>query len=194
MLNKIWPAMIIISVIYGFFSGRIKEVNDAIFVSLDDTVTMSISFLGIMCFWSGMIEILKNTTILHRIGNILKPFIEKLFKDESEKAKELITLNVVSNMLGLGNAATPVGIKAMEELNKSENGKRVSYGMNIFILLNTLSIQIIPTMIISIRASLGSQSAGKIIIPVWIVSILTLIIIMFIGLKIFKKEKDNGYI
>lgn len=194
MLNKIWPAMIIISVIYGFFSGRIKEVNDAIFVSLDDTVTTSISFLGIMCFWSGMIEILKNTTILHRIGNILKPFIEKLFKDESEKAKELITLNVVSNMLGLGNAATPVGIKAMEELNKSENGKRVSYGMNIFILLNTLSIQIIPTMIISIRASLGSQSAGKIIIPVWIVSILTLIIIMFIGLKIFKKEKDNGYI
>ena len=194
MLNKIWPAMIIISVIYGFFSGRIKEVNDAIFVSLDDTVTTSISFLGIMCFWSGMIEILKNTTILHRIGNILKPFIEKLFKDESEKAKELITLNVVSNMLGLGNAATPVGIKAMEELNKSENGKRVSYGMNIFILLNTLSIQIIPTMIISIRASLGSQSAGKIIISVWIVSILTLIIIMFIGLKIFKKEKDNGYI
>ena len=194
MLNKIWPAMIIISVIYGFFSGRIKEVNDAIFVSLDDTVTTSISFLGIMCFWSGMIEILKNTTILHRIGNILKPFIEKLFKDESEKAKELITVNVVSNMLGLGNAATPVGIKAMEELNKSENGKRVSYGMNIFILLNTLSIQIIPTMIISIRASLGSQSAGKIIIPVWIVSILTLIIIMFIGLKIFKKEKDNGYI
>lgn len=194
MLNKIWPAMIIISVIYGFFSGRIKEVNDAIFVSLDDTVTTSISFLGIMCFWSGMIEILKNTTILHRIGNILKPFIEKLFKDESKKAKELITLNVVSNMLGLGNAATPVGIKAMEELNKSEKGKRVSYGMNIFILLNTLSIQIIPTMIISIRASLGSQSAGKIIIPVWIVSILTLIIIMFIGLKIFKKEKDNGYI
>lgn len=194
MLNKIWPAMIIISVIFGISTGRIKEVNDAIFVSLEDTVNMCIKFSGIMCFWGGMMSILKNTRILSKIGELLRPFIDRVFKNESESSKEFITLNIVSNMLGLGNAATPVGIKAMEEMDRSNEGNKASYGMNMFVLLNTLSIQIMPTMVISIRASLGSKSAGKIILPVWIVSIITFAITMFIGLKLFKKEKNNGYI
>ena len=141
-----------------------------------------------------MIKILKNTRILGKIKKILRPLINKLFKNESEKAKELITLNVVSNMLGIGNAATPMGIKAMEELDKTNKSNKLSTGMNIFVLLNTLSIQIMPTTIISIRASLGSENAGKIIIPVWIVSIITFIITIGLGLKIFKREKENEYI
>lgn len=194
MLNKIWPMMIIISVIFGFFSGRIGEVNNAIFVSFEDTVSMVISLLGIMCFWSGMIRILENTKILGKIQRLLKPFIDRVFKDESEEAKKLISLNMISDMLGIGNAATPMGIKAMEAMDKTNSNNHLSYGMNMFVLINTLSIQIIPTTIISVRASLGSEKPGAIILPVWITSILTFSIIMLIGSKIFKKEKKNEYI
>lgn len=191
MLNKIWPVMIIISVVFGFFNGRMEALNEAVFVSLEDTVSMSISFLGIMCFWSGMIKILTGTKILDKAKSFLKGFINHFFGQESQKSKDLITLNMVSNILGIANAATPVGIKAMHELDKSNNNDKLSYGMNMFVLLNTLSIQLIPTTIISIRASMGSSSAGKIIIPVWIVTVLTFVITMAIGSRMFKKEKDN---
>lgn len=194
MLNKIWPIMVIISVIFGFFNGRIDEVNNSIFVSFEDTINMGMSFLGVMCFWSGMIKILKNTKILEKIQKILKPFIERFFGTEQEKSKELISLNMVSNMMGIGNAATPIGIEAMKEMEKSNSKKGMSYGMNMFVLMNTLSIQIIPTTIISVRASLGSEKSGSIIVPIWIVSIVTFFIIMIIGSKIFKKENENEYI
>lgn len=194
MLNKIWPIMIIISVIFGFFNGRITEVNDAIFTSFEDTVNMGINFLGIMCFWSGMIKILENTKILGKIQKILRPFIDKFFSEESEESKKLISLNMVSNILGIGNAATPIGIEAMKELDKTNEKKTLSVGMSMFILLNTLSIQVIPTTIISVRASLGSEKAGTIILPVWLTSIVAFIVVMLIGSKIFKKEKSNEYI
>ncbi len=194
MLNKIWPVMVIISVIFGFFNGRIDEVNNSIFVSFEDTINMGMSFLGVMCFWSGMINILKNTKILGKIQKVLKPFIEKFFGTEREESKELISLNMVSNMMGIGNAATPIGIEAMKKMEKNNPKKGMSYGMNMFVLMNTLSIQIIPTTIISVRASLGSEKSGSIIIPVWIVSIVTFFAIMIIGSKIFKKENDHEYI
>ena len=181
MLNKIWPVMIIISVVFGFFNGRIAEVNNSIFVSFEDTINMGMSFLGVMCFWSGMIK-------------ILNPFIEKFFSLEDEKSKELISLNMVSNMMGIGNAATPIGIQAMKEMEKNASKKGMSHGMAMFVLMNTLSIQIIPATIISVRASLGSEKSGSIIFPVWIVSILTFFVVMIIGSKIFKKENDNEYI
>ena len=189
MLNKIWPSMIILSILFGILNGRMMEVNDAIYVSFKDAVEMCINFLGVMCFWSGMVKILKHTKILDKFKKILKPVVNKFFCDETEKAKEMITLNIVSNIIGIGNAATPMGIKAMEEMDKNNNSKKLSSGMNLFLLLNTLSIQVIPTTIISIRAAQGSQNSGKIILPVWIVSIL--IITMLIGIRILGKEKND---
>lgn len=194
MLNKIWPIMIVISVIFGLFNGRMAEINDAIFVSFEDTISMIINFLGIMCFWSGMVKILENTKIQKKIERMLKPIVQKFFGGESEEAKKLISLNMVSNMLGIGNAATPVGIEAMKKMDKSNSKKYLSYGMSMFILLNTLSIQIIPTTIISVRASLESKNPGAIILPVWITSIVTFLVIMFMGSKIFKKENKDEYI
>lgn len=194
MLNKIWPIMIIISVIFGLCNGRMAEVNNAIFVSFEDTISMTINFLGIMCFWSGMIKILENTKILKKIERMLKPLVEKFFGEESEEAKKFISLNIVSDMLGIGNAATPLGIEAMKKMDKANSKNHLSYGMSMFILLNTLSIQIIPTTIISVRASLGSGKPGVIILPVWIVSIVVFLVIMFIGSKLFKKENKNEYI
>lgn len=190
MLNKVWPAMIIISIFFGFCNGRIGEINDAIYESFDQTIEITISFLGIMCFWNGMIKILENTSIMGKIKKILKPVIDKVFYNETEKAKDFILINVVSDILGIGNAATPIGIEAMKEMEKENSSDKLTYGMNMFILLNSLSIQILPTTIISIRASLGSNNAGIIIVPVLISTLITLIVTMLIGGKVFKKEEQ----
>ncbi len=194
MLNKIWPIMIVISILFGIFTGRLDAVNDAIYISLEETVNMCISFIGVMCFWNGMISILKNTKIIEKLKNILKPLVDKFFSGETEKAKEFISLNIISNIIGIGNASTPMGIRAMEEMEKTNNKRKLSKSMNLFVLLNTLSIQLIPTTVISIRTSMGAESSGKIIIPVWIVSILTFLIIMTIGLKIFGEDEKNEFV
>ena len=96
---------------------------------------------------------------------------------------------MVSNLMGLGNAATPAGIEAMRKMEKENTTDQMSKEMNLFVLMNTLSIQIFPTTVISILASQGSDGAGKIIIPVWVTSILTFIIIMFFGNIFFKEKK-----
>ena len=191
MLNIIWPFMIIISLVFGLCTGRIEDINNAIFASFEDTVNMIINFLGIMCFWSGMINVLKNTRIMVKIENLLKPFVNKIFGTQTEKAKELISINIVSNLFGIGNAATPIGIKAMKEMDANDKNNKMSFEMNMFVLLNTLSIQLIPTTIISVRASLGAENGSRIIFPVWIVSVLTFFIVMTMGVYIFKKDKCN---
>ena len=183
--------MIIISLVFGLCTGRIEDINNAIFASFEDTVNMIINFLGIMCFWSGMINVLKNTRIMVKIENLLKPFVNKIFGTQTEKAKELISINIVSNLFGIGNAATPIGIKAMKEMDANDKNNKMSFEMNMFVLLNTLSIQLIPTTIISVRASLGAENASRIIFPVWIVSVLTFFIVMTMGVYIFKKDKCN---
>ena len=174
MLNILWPGLIIISYIYAFFIGNIQNVNTAIFEYTKSAVELTITLLGTMCLWNGLMEIVKNTNLINRISNILNPVINMLFpesKSDSKIHKE-ISMNVVANLLGLGNAATPLGIKAMKSMQEKNKDKtRLSDDMATFILLNTASIQIIPTTVISIRMSLGSTDPTKIIFAVWISTI-----------------------
>ena len=150
MLNKLWSWMIVISVIFACFCGRLKEVNSAIFDSLEDTITMTIKLVGIMCFWSGMIKILINTSVMNKLKKLLGPFVNKVYKDEDAETKELITINIVSNMMGIGNAATPTGIKAMKKMDSNCGDEKFSSSMCLFVLMNCLSIQILPSTIMSI--------------------------------------------
>lgn len=186
MINKIWVCMLMFSFIFGVFNGQIAEMNNAIFSSLENTTSIIISFIGIMCFWCGMINVLKNTVIMSLLEKILNPFIENFFKKENDNTKKLIMINVVSNMLGIGNAATPSGIKAMKEMDENSSGEAMTYEMNMFVLINTLSIQILPTTIMSMMVSLGKADAYKIILPIWLTSIATFAIVIFMGSIILK--------
>lgn len=189
MLNSIWPILVLSAIFFAVFNQKAENVNSAVFVSFENVIDFIFKFGGILCFWSGMIKIIKNTSILGKIEKILKPFVNKFFKNTSDDVKKLITLNMVSNLMGIGNAATPAGIEAMKRMEKESTTKEMSKEMNLFVLMNTLSIQIFPTTVISILASQGSEGAGKIIIPVWITSILTFFIIMFLGNLFFKERK-----
>ena len=179
MLNILWPIFIIISIIYAFFSGNLEYLNKSIFESTESAVSLTLTLIGITCLWSGIMEIASKTNIMNFLNKILKPIVKKLFPDINSKsnAYDNIVMNIVANILGLGNAATPLGLKAMNKLQKENYNKEVlSDNMMMLIVLNTASLQIIPTTVISIRSSLGSNNPTQIIFPVWLSTICAAIV------------------
>lgn len=174
MLNIIWPLFLIISFIYAIFNGRVADVNNSIFESTKTAVDLSISLLGTICLWNGIMQIASKTSIIKYLSKLLKPIMKKIFPDieEEDEVHNQITMNIIANIMGLGNAATPLGLKAMKMLQEKNKEKdKLSNSMAMLIVLNTASIQIIPTTVISIRNSLGSQNPTAMIIPVWIATI-----------------------
>ena len=111
---------------FGVFVGRMDEINSAIFLSFENTTEMIISITSIMCFWCGVIKIVKNTKILGFFDKILRPFINYFYKKTSQNSKDFIVINVFSNMIGIGNAATPAGIEAMKEMDKELKSEKMS--------------------------------------------------------------------
>lgn len=160
MLNKIWPIFIIFSFIYAIFTGNIENVNQSVFASCEDAVNLSITFLGTICLWNGIMKIASKTSFVHRLSKWLKPLMKFLFPEikENEGAYNEISMNIIANIFGLGNAATPLGLKAMKSMQeKNSNKDTLTNSMAMFILINTASIQLIPTTAIAIRNSLGSR-------------------------------------
>ena len=192
MLNKIWPVLIISSLIYGICCGNIEEINISIFQSGENTINLTLKLLGTICLWSGIIKIVEKTSIINHIKKIIKPIIKILFPkiNEKDEVYQYISINMIGNILGLGNAATPTGLKAIKLLQEKNMEKnKISDEMAIFIVLNTASIQLIPTTVLAVRNSLGSKNPTFIIIPIWVATIcaaLTAIIITKIILKINK--------
>ena len=189
MLNYIWGIMIVLSVICGFLTGKIGDVSNALITGADDGVKMTISLMGVMCFWSGIMNIAEKSGVTEIIAKILKPVTKILFpKLKDEKAINAIIMNMTANMLGLSNAATPLGLKAMKELNKYSDGKTATDEMCMFIVINTASLQIIPATIIAMRQAAGSATPTDIIIPVWLCSI-CVITVGVVTAKIFSKRQ-----
>lgn len=174
MLNIIWPVFIIVSFIYAILNGRVTEVNSSIFESTKLAVDLSISLLGTICLWNGIMQIASQTNIIKLLGKILNPIMKRLFPDinKEEKVHKEISMNIIANIMGLGNAATPLGLKAMKSMQEKNKDKdRLSNSMAMFIVLNTASVQLIPTTVIAIRSSLGSNNPTAMIVPVWIATI-----------------------
>lgn len=192
MLNKIWPIIIMVSFIYAVISGKIDEINSGIFESTKSAVELAITFLGTMCLWNGIMKIAYNSNLINKIVNFLNPIIKRIFPEvnNNEKIKKEISMNMVANILGLGNAATPLGIKAMksmQEENKEKN--KLSNSMMMFIVINTASLQIIPTTVIAIRSSLNSQNPTSIVVYVWIATLCSIITGIIITKILIKKGK-----
>lgn len=191
MLNILWPIFIIVSFIYALLTGNIENVNNSIFESTSNAVELSITLIGTMCLWTGIMKIAQKTTFVKKLTKILQPVILFLFPDlkNNDIAKQEISMNIIANILGLGNAATPIGLKAMKTLQENNIKKdTVSDSMAMFIVINTASIQLIPTTVIAIRNSLESNSPTGIIFPVWIATIAAAVA-GIVATKIFIKIK-----
>lgn len=174
MLNKIWPVFLIISFIYAILNGNIEEFNNSIFTSCAQTVDLILKLFGTMCLWNGLMKIVQETSLMKKLTKFISPLMKILFpkmKKEDKEYKE-ITINIIANLLGIGNAATPLGLKAMQTMQEKNPQKdKITDSMAMFIVLNTASIQLIPSTVIAVRASLGSVNPSQIIVPVWIATI-----------------------
>ena len=171
MLNKIWPAFLIISFVYAIFTGKLPEVNNSIFESTSSAIELCLTLVGTMCLWCGIIKIAMETSLVDKLIKLLRPLLRKLFPeiDEKDEVYKEISMNIIANLLGLGNAATPLGLKAMKSLQKTNKNKNeLSNSMAILIVLNTASIQLIPTTVIAIRTTLGAKNPTEMLVPIWI--------------------------
>lgn len=179
MLNAIWAMMILIGVVYGSLSGNLEQVSLAALDSSKEAVSLCITMLGVMAFWVGLMEIAKKAGILEQMTQKMDPLIRFLFPriPKEHKAREYIATNIVANILGLGWACTPAGLKGMEELarlekergneeyTQKEKNRIASNEMCIFLVLNISSLQVIPINIIAYRSQYGSVNPARIIAP-----------------------------
>ena len=189
MLNIMWPIFIILSFSFAIIFGNLDQLNNSIFDSTKEAVSLSITLLGTMCLWSGIMSIASKTSVIKKLTRFLNPLITFLFPElkEDNEIKKAISMNMVANILGLGNAATPLVLKAMKLMQAKNKEKEVlTNSMATLIVINTASIQIIPTTVIAIRSSLGSQNPTSIIFPVWVATICAAIAGIF-AIKLFIK-------
>lgn len=167
MLNYLWAGMIMIGVVFGAFRGIMPEITEAALSSSKEAVTLCLTMLGIMSFWTGLMEIAAKAGIMEKMTRMFRPFVRFLFPNipKEHKANEYITTNIIANMLGLGWAATPAGIRAMEALAEINEGDRASNEMCTFLIINISSLQLIPMTIIAYRSQYGSADPARIIGP-----------------------------
>ncbi|KFL17333.1 spore maturation protein [Geobacillus stearothermophilus] len=166
MVNLIWVMMAVIGIAFAAVNGTMDEVNKAVFESAKEAVTISIGMISILVFWLGLMAIAERSGLLANVARLFLPLVRRLFPEvpPDHPALGYIVSNMVANMFGLGNAATPMGIKAMEQLKRLNGGRdEASRSMVTFLAINTSSITLIPTTVISIRMTYGSASPGEII-------------------------------
>lgn len=195
MINLIWVLMIVIGIVFAMFNGTMDEVNKAIFQGAGEAVTLCIGFISILVFWLGLMRIAQASGLLDKLANVFRPIIKKIFPDipDDHPVMGYILSNMIANMFGLGNAATPLGIKAMEELKELNGGKsEASRSMITFLVINTASITIIPTTVLSIRMNYDSASPAEIVLPTIIASVFATVCAIFIDRFMYNRKREIG--
>lgn len=165
MVNVIWAIMAVIGIVYAMFNGTMAEVNEALFKSADEAVKLSIGLISVLVFWLGIMKVAEKANILHWLAALFRPIIYRLFPEipKGHPAIGYILSNITANIFGLGSAATPIGLKAMEEMKKLNKSNVASRSMITFLALNTSSLTLIPTTVIAIRMQYGATSPTEIV-------------------------------
>ena len=179
MLNYLWGFMVVIGIVIGVFTGKISDVGIATINSSREAITLCITMLGIMAFWTGIMQIAKKSGLMETFTKALRPVIRILFPDlpKDHIANEYISANMIANILGLGWAATPMGLKAMEELRKLNHDRpEASCDMCTFLIINISSLQLIPVNVIAYRSQYGSVNPAEILGAAIITTIISTII------------------
>lgn len=189
MMNYIWAFLLIISTVFALMSGRADVLTQSIAESGKTAIDLFAGIFGVMILWSGLMNIAEKSGLTAAVAKILRPLLRFLFPDvkKGSEAEQLISMNLCAELMGLGNAATPIGLRAMKALSKTEGKNGVAgRSMIMLVVLNTASIQLIPTTVGALRASLGSAAPFSIIPPVWVTSLLALIVVI-IAAKVLER-------
>ncbi|WP_124098529.1 nucleoside recognition domain-containing protein [Ruminococcus sp. Marseille-P6503] len=195
MLNCTIILFILAAILYSLFNGSISEVSNAAINSSVDAVRLVIQLAGAMAFWGGIMAVAEKSGLTVRInkiiGHILHPFFNSL--DKQGKAMQAITMNVTANLLGIGNAATPLGIKAMREILREEKAAYTTRSVAMLVLLNTASIQILPVTISALRLKYGAAAPWDCTAPILLNSMISLAFGTAAVYILFAKKKALKY-
>lgn len=168
MVSYIWFFLIVIGVVYSFFTGNISVINESILTNGNEALELMLSILPVIVLWSGIMKIAEDAGMLKKFAHILEPILKRLFPSvpKDNKALGYIASNIAANMMGLGSAATPFGLKAMSELQKINDKKdTASVAMITFLVLNTAGVTVVPTTVLALRIAHGSVNPSEIILP-----------------------------
>lgn len=196
MLNYFWLVLILIALIMGAVNGKITDVTNAAIKSAETAVQLALGLIGVMALWLGLMNIAEKSGMIRLLARLVKPLTRWLFPDvpADHPAIGSMLMNIFANWFGLGNAATPLGLKAMQELQEVNPKKdTASDAMVVFLALNTATICLIPATMIAIRSSAGAENPTEIIAPTILASICATIVGLTTAkllsrLRIFKKE------
>lgn len=196
MLNYLWGFMIIIGIVYAALTGNLPAVTDAALDSAREAVTLCITMVGVMSFWVGLMRIAETSGIISGAAKKLDPFLRYMFPNvpEGHKANEYISTNMIANIFGLGWAATPAGLKAMEQLGDlNHHSKTASKDMCTFLIINISSLQLIPVNMIAYRSQYGSANPTRIVGAAIVATLIsTLAGIIFAKVMLALPDKKGG--
>ena len=168
MVSYIWFFLIVVGIVYSFLTGNISVINESILTNGADALALMLSIFPVIVLWSGIMKIAEEAGMLRKFAKILEPILSKLFPSvpKGNLALGFIASNIAANMMGLGSAATPFGLKAMTELQKINDKKdTASVPMITFLVLNTAGVTIVPTTVLAPRTAHGSANPSEIILP-----------------------------
>ena len=191
MMNYIWGFFLISSVICALLTGRTAELSNSVMAGASDAVGLVISILGMMVLWTGLMKIAEKSGLTSILARVFSPIIRFLFPDfpPDSPAGRALCMNITANLLGLGNAATPFGITAMNEMQKlNKNKSTATKSMIMFVVINTASLQLFPTLLCTIRQKYGSQNTLDILPCLWVSSLVALVIGVILT-KLFEKTE-----
>jgi len=189
MINKIWFSFVFIGIVYGILSGNVNNVNNTIINSAKQSLDIFLGIFPVIVLWLGIMTIASDSGLLKRISNLLYPVLKKIFPEIPQGHDSLgyISSNITANILGLGSAATPFGLKAMKSLQELNQNKNIaSRSMITFLLLNTSGLTLIPTTVISLRMMYKSINPTEIILPTILATVISTISAIILD-KIFYK-------
>lgn len=192
MIDAVWFFMIFFGIVLSLVNGNAESVMSSAIKGAESAVGLTIGLIGVICIWCGIMKIAEKSGLTALIGRALMPFMRLVFPDipPGHPAMGFIIMNLSSNMLGLSNAATPFGIKAMQEMKRADqNGKRASDSMVMFLVVNSTCIQLVPSTVISIRAAAGSRNPSEIILPT-ILSTLAAAIFGVLSCKLLRRHYE----
>lgn len=177
MLNAIWFGMILASVICAACTGNLGSLSTAVMDGAGDAVELTFFLLGSMCAWLGFLRIAEKSGLTDLLASAFSPVIDRLFPEyrDDPKIKGKMCMNLSANFLGLGNAATPLGLAAVSAMAKKNRGDTPTKGMILFVVFNTASIQLLPINMAAMRSSCGSAEPFAILPEIWITSLLSLL-------------------
>ena len=191
MLNYIWAGMIIFSIILSAFSGGMDAITGSALESAKEAVELSFGMLGVVAMWMGIMRIAEKSGIIEGLSRKMRPILRFLFPDipDGHPAQKYIATNMIANFLGLGSAATPPGLKAMEELQKlNKNKDRASHAMCMFLIVNISSVQVISINIITYRMKYGSLNPTEVIGPSILATAFSTLVAIIYGKLKYRKE------